>query len=130
MLSQPCKYIKNCRDSASESRQRTKLIRSGMLWKSLISSLLSNALAPSKRPERQWPLLLARQRPQTFLFGLGGIRQAVSARNEILAKDRVWTHSLKHYYALQSCGAFLIFICDANVTTLGLHFENWYQYVS
>ena len=33
MLSQPCKYIKNCRDSASESRQRTKFIRSDLLWK-------------------------------------------------------------------------------------------------
>ena len=25
--------------------------------------------APIKRPERQWPLPLARQRPQTFLMG-------------------------------------------------------------
>lgn len=33
MLSQPYKYIKNCRDSASESRQRTKFIRSDLLWK-------------------------------------------------------------------------------------------------
>ena len=42
--------------------------------------------APIKRPERQRPLPLARQRPQTFLFGQSGIRQAVSARNEILAE--------------------------------------------
>ena len=29
----------------------------------------------NKRPERQWPLPLARQRPQTFLFGQSGIRR-------------------------------------------------------
>ena len=33
--------------------------------------------APMKRPERQWPLPKYRQRPQTFLFGQSGIRQAV-----------------------------------------------------
>ena len=40
----------------------------------------------NKRPERQRPLPLARQRPQTFLFGQSGIRQAVFARYEILSK--------------------------------------------
>ena len=42
--------------------------------------------APINRPERQCPLPLTRQRPQTFLFGRSGIRHAVSARNEILAE--------------------------------------------
>ena len=51
--------------------------------------------APIKRPERQWPLPLARQRPQTFLFGRSGIRQAVFVWSSIQPKPASRMLSMK-----------------------------------
>ncbi len=58
--------------------------------------------APSKRPERQWPLPKDRQRPQTFLFGQSGIRQPVFARSAILSKP---ASRMLSYERLLRCGS-------------------------
>src|SRR5574344_2245418 len=45
----------------------------------------------NNRPERQWPLPLARQRPQTFLMGRAESEDAASSA-DILRKLRMTSH--------------------------------------
>ena len=72
-----------------ESRQRQPSI--AMHWREYedckqILKLSLNQTRTLERPERQWPLPLARQSPQTFPDGQSGIRQPVFARSAILSK--------------------------------------------